>query len=242
MTSAFFCAAVLLCAVPFLAPCTFGVGAAASGLLSKVSEPLSENQQVAHLPTDQLRGWAHGPGPSLNVIPGSLIPTGSLVQDEHLAGARNASRRKHSLRTGAAQATEALAGLFAITDAASLGFLDINAPIEFSSMDPRRQLILSESPFLLLEGEDLRFSKDSAGRPAIARAGRRAKLSWIGPEGLCFALANRIHFRSGAGEIILEGMPAVASAGQYVRGDSLMSLNVRTRSVRVAGKVSITRF
>jgi hypothetical protein len=239
-SSTVFFGVTLLCAAPFLSPCTFGVGAVASKMISKAGEPLKLSKPLDHLPTDQLREWARRPGPKLSVVQTGSIRSNSLIQDAELVGARQATRKPRSLLSGAADATEFLAALIAITDAGTFAMMDTEPTFSTVDQELRKQLIISESPFILLQGRELPFSVATAGKPAVARARYSAKLSWIGPEGLCFALANRIHFRAGSDEIILEGMPGVASGGQYVRGQTLMSLNVRTRVLRVVGKAGIT--
>ena len=107
--------------------------------------------------------------------------------------------------------------------------------------DTRRQLAINEFPFVLLQGEDLIYlNQDQQPWPKIARAANRSKVTVITPDGTFFGIAQRIHFRSGSSEVILEGDPTVQSGQQHIKGtkpDTIMKLDFAKRRVTMNGPV-----
>lgn len=244
-----FVLAALACAVPWLTPCTLGLGTMASGLVNKVSRPLVA-EPLDYLPHPDLKQWAARPGPLLEVRTVRAMPASLFIRDDELPGdkTQNASRPGTDMRGRAGSFVGMISTLLAITDASTRSFLEegngdmgllYNMPGR--AEDDRRQLALSEFPFVLLQGEELRYLGDGKESwPALARADQRSKVTIITPDGTFIGIARRIHFRSSSTEVILEGDPTVQSGQQHIKGaraDAVMRLDFKKRRVTVSGPV-----
>jgi len=244
----FGCAACVL-ALPWLAPCTFGLGTMASGLVNKVSRPLVA-EPLDYLPHPDLKQWAARPGPMLEVRTVGAMPASLFIRDDELPGDKTkiASRPGTDMRGRAGSFVGMISTLLAITDASTRGFLEdgdgdmgILDDMPGRAEDDRRQLALSEFPFVLLQGEELRYLDDGEEHwPKLARADKRSKVTVITKDGTFIGIARRIHFRSSSTEVILEGDPTVQSGQQHLKGartDAVMRLDFKKRLVTVNGPV-----
>lgn len=248
-----FTGAVCLLSLPWLAPCTFGIGTAAAVGVKKAADlVLKDDPSEIPLPEKQLREWAAKPGPKLDVRSVSAMPASLLIAMEDLdrLGARQASRTG-GLSGGARGVAGASAGMIAsllvISDALTVSFLEkdnsggFDLPDLFPSAgrDRRRQLVLCQSPFVLLQGDSLRYV-DSGNRLQLAVALADCKVTVISPAGTFSGIAQRIHYRAGSSEVILQGNPTVMSGDQFIKGtrqDAMMRLDFQQRRVTVLGPV-----
>ncbi len=235
--------------LPWFAPCTFGLGTIASSAINQAAGSRNASP-LDHLPDPRLKQWAAKPGPWLEVITKKSIPHTLLITDaaltpdhpQALKAPRPGSRGK-----GAANDIIAfISTLAAISDAVTYGFLSSSSDFQPSEPpnaieDQRRQLVLCESPFVLLQGAEVVFMRQARGKwPALALATRQNKVTMITPDGTFFALANRIHFRASSPEVILEGNPTVQSGQQHIKSakpDTIMRLDFAKRRVTVNGPV-----
>ncbi len=236
---------IVLLTVPFLTPCTLGVGTGAAVLVDKMSGRLTSNSAYAHLPNKDLRDWAARPGPPLKVYEHVVMGQEVLVTDDELKGALIAPKPTTRLRSAAQTAANGLSGLLAAADFSMLFMLsgeDYSILPEDRQRDDRRQLVLCERPFILLQGLDLVYRAD--GNPkhvVVARASKCARITVITPEGSYFALANRIHYDHTRSEILLEGQPSLHSGNQWTKSAHLngwMKLNVGHKSVAINGSAA----
>ena len=229
--------------VPMLTPCTLGLGTAGSKLLDSTTDTLTPGP-LNHLPSKQLLTWAVKPGPELTVLQNQAVNRASLIATDELVNARQGSRTESSVRRGMATVTKGLADLLAMSDVMTLELTN-STRVSGGGSAPRQQVVLSESPYVILQGEQLRCTQENPGQVRLALASTRAKLTVITPEGSYFALANRIHFRHGSSEIILEGNPMIQSGHQHIsdaKAEALMSLSVSKKTVRVSGVGKETRW
>ena len=236
-----------LLSLPWLMPCTFGIGTMASSAINLAARPLATDP-LDYLPHPDLKQWAARPGPLLEVQAEKTIPRTLFIRDDELTkNASKAPRPSLSMRGKAGNIVGFVSKLLAITDATSRVMLEqgndaqIMDDIPGSTEDQRRQLAINEFPFVLLQGEDLVYLKqDQQPWPRIARASTRSKVTVITPDGTFFGIAQRIHFRAGSSEVILEGDPTVQSGQQHIKGtkpDSIMKLDFAKRRVTVNGPV-----
>ena len=247
---ALFILTVCALSLPWLTPCTFGLGTMASGLVNKVSRPLV-SQPLDYLPHPDLKQWAARPGPMLEVQSVRGMPASLFIRDDDLPEkqTRNAPRPGTDLRGTAGSFVGTISTLLAITDASTRSLLEGDGDGDTGILDDmpgraednRRQLVLSEFPFVLLQGEELRYVADGKDPwPKLARADTQAKVTVITKDGTFIGLARRIHFRSSSTEVILEGDPTVQSGQQHLKGartDAVMRLDFKKRRVTVNGAV-----
>lgn len=244
---------LLITALWCLTSCTLGLGTIASGLINYASRPLV-GQPLDYLPHPDLQQWAARPGPMLEVRTVKSIPSSLFIRDDELPekSAHKAPRPGVGIRGKAGQFVGRLSMLLAATDSATRDLLLANVhddeildkvPGEYD--DKRRQLALSEFPFVLLQGENLLYlSKINEPWPEIARADKHGKVTIITKDGTFFGIARRIHFRSSSSEVILEGDPTVQSGQQHIKGvrpDTIMRLDFAKRIVTVDGTVVVKK-
>lgn len=247
MQQSLFVVAAAIVSLPWLTPCTLGLGTVASGVINAAARPLV-SQPLDFLPHPDLKQWAARPGPMLDIQAVRSIPSTVFVTDAELPKktAHTAPRPATGLRGNTGNFIGMISALLAITDASTRGMLEgedgnLGVLDEFprSALDMRRQLILNEFPFVLLQGENLTYlDKEKERWPRIAQASKRSKVTVITPDGTFFGIAQRIHFRSGSSEVILEGNPTVQSGEQHIKGakpDAIMRLDFKARRVIVNG-------
>jgi hypothetical protein len=241
LKSSLFVTASGLLALPFLTPCTLGLGVAGAKLVNKASGGLDDSTDSSRLRDRRLQEWSRLPGPAYQVDQGVVVSRAALVSDLELKDARQApsefsfSRKVKSVMDGVSLALMA-------TDATTVAMLDSKTDSsilmpEFSRR-PRPQMVVSENPWLVLSGYDLRYVLDPAtGRILRARSAGAARISIITPQGASYALASRIHFDASCPELLLEGKPSFHSGDQWVKSgksDARMTLHPASRTLRLS--------
>lgn len=233
-----FVSAACLLSFPWLTPCV-GIwsAAAVNGAHDSITQ---RDQPLTRLPTQQLKQWAAKPGPKLTVIERQSIPSSSLVTAAELSDANGGMQAP---RPG----TLAGKGASAVVDGLTytLTWIDPFTWVSQNSMGmeptkPRRRLVLSETPFVMLEGQDIRFIRDGKNRSVRLAKGTNARVTVITPDGTFIAHAQDIHFRGPSQEVLLEQPYSLYSGGQYLRplkADALMKLNFIKRSVSCNGAI-----
>ncbi len=235
--AAFVSLSCLLC-IPWLTPCvgiwsSAGVNAAHDSI-TKRAEPLNR------LPDPRLKEWAAKPGPKLKVFENRTVSPNLLVSDEELSfknGGRNAPRPGTLVGKGASAVVDGVAHTLNWVDPYTLV---TGNSIGLEPTKPRRRLILCASPFVMLEGEQLRQVRDrKTGGIRLAKADN-ARLTIITPEGASTARAQRIHYRGPGSEVVLEGGVRLLSGQQNlapVKTDALVKMNFVERSVTCGSAV-----
>lgn len=226
---------VLLTSLLTLTSCKLHVVTLASKAIHRMTQPLASDP-LDHLLDPSFKQWAARPGPMLEVQAGKPVSSSLFIRDDELSkAARKAPRPSSGIRGKAGDLMGFVTTLLAIASASEredkLGSID----------DKRRQLAINEFPFVMLQGEELRYLKqEEQPWPRIARASSRSKVTVITPDGTFFGIAQHIHFRSGSSEVILEGDPTVQSGQQHIKGakpGTIMKLDFVKRRVTVSGPV-----
>lgn len=118
-----------------------------------------------------------------------------------------------------------------------------NGDIDVSPTKAHRQLILSESPFMLLDGTSLRFKRVGKNGPILLAKASNATLTIVTAEGKISAKAEYIHFSSTSEEILLVGCRNVASGAQRyaaeVWSSAQMTFNWRKNRLSCANKITM---
>ncbi len=233
-----FVTAACLLSFPWLTPCV-GIwsAAAVNGAHDSITE---RSEPLTRLPDARLKTWAAKALPKLVVFEHQSIPASLLVADAELAnakGGRNASRPGTLVGKGASALVDGLT--YTLTWVDPFTWVSQNS-MGMEPTKPKRRLILCESPFVMLEGETIRYTRDGkTGAVQLAKA-TDAKVTVITPDGSCFAGARTIHFRAPSSEVLLEQPFSIYTGLQSIRpikSGSLMKLNFLQRSVSCVGKV-----
>jgi len=228
-------------ALPFLTPCTMGVGIIGSKLISKVSEGLDDSTDASVLRDRRLQEWSRLPGPAYQVEQGVAVSRAALVSDLELKGARQ-GRSGFSFSRGVKSVVNGVSLALLATDATTVSMLASKSGTNVSTPDPgkraRPQIILSENPWLVLSGYDLRYVTDPAtGRILWARSAGAARISIITPQGASYALASRIHYDARHPGVLLEGSPSFHSGEQWIKsglGSAWMTLHPVSKTLRLS--------
>ncbi len=230
--------AACLLSFPWLTPC---VGLMSSAVVDTAHNSIARRDRPQErLPNAQLKAWAAKPGPKLKVIANAALPPHPQITDEEISadkGGLNAPVPGTIAGKGASALVDGVATALVLADPITWlsGFSMDDGPTK-----AHRQLVLSESPLVLLESVDLRYTRGGKNGPILLAKARHASLTIVTPDGKISARATHIHFSSGSQEILLEGSPSVESAGhRYTpkeRNDQ-MTLNWVKRSVSCAGDV-----
>lgn len=248
-----FMLAVCLLAVPWLTPCTLGIGTVGAALVSGASRRVEGDDEVRHRLRDpQLKAWAAKPGPQIKLNQQARIPRGMLVQDDELTAKGRilqVTSKDSVAQKGSTSAMNSVATLLALSDLTTqlVAGADSNTPLSPwpSKHKKRREILLSNSPYALLQAAEIVYSSNGSQPPKLLRASGGAKLTVITSDGTFFALANRIHLRGEGAEVVLEGNPTVQSGQQHIKAEkptALMTLNYVTRTVTIEGKARESRF
>ncbi|MBB5030870.1 hypothetical protein [Prosthecobacter vanneervenii] len=198
-----FVGAVCLLSFPWLTPCGTGVIAAA-GISGTRNAFTRGSEPEARLPTRQLRGWASRPASPFSVISSQPVPLSRLIGDEELvkaSGGQDAPYPGSLVGKGASALVDGVAGVFLAID--PLGWSDEDIKLDMNQFR-RRQLVLCESPYVVLQGTDLRFTRDGKKGPVRLAKAKYAVVSVITEEGSYSAAAKVIHYRGPSEELILE--------------------------------------
>lgn len=233
-----FVSTVCLVSFPWLTPC---VGIWSAAAVNGVHDSISKRDEpLAHLPTKQLKELAAKPGPKLKVLEQQSIPRSSLITESELSdanGGKDAPRAGSLVGKGASAAVDGLT--YTLIWADPFTWATKNS-IGMEPTKPGRQLILCESPFVLLEGDSIRFKRSGKDGPILLAHATGATVTVITPDGTFAARANDIHFRGPSEEVLLERPYFVRSGGQNLmpsNNDSLMKLNFIKRRVSCSGAV-----
>jgi hypothetical protein len=234
-----FVSAACLLSFPWLTPCV-GIwsAAAVNGMhdsVSKRGEPLNR------LPDAKLKQWAAKPLPRIAILSSQPVPAHLLVTDEELTyakGGRNAPRPGTFFGKGASALVDGVT--YTLTWADPFTWVSGNS-LGMEPTKPKRRLTLCESPFVMIEAEDIRFVPEGkTGGVRLAKASN-AKVTVITPEGSFFARAQHIHYRGPSQEVLLEQPWGVYSGTQNLspaKPGSLMTLNFMKRGVSSIGGVN----
>ncbi|MFN0079689.1 MAG: hypothetical protein ACKVY0_24765 [Prosthecobacter sp.] len=233
-----FVSAACLLSFPWLTPCV-GIWSAA-GVNGAHDSITKRDEPLARLPTKQLKQWAAKPGPKLTVMQRQTIPRNSLITEAELSaanGGRNAPRPGTLVGKGASAVVDGLT--YTLTWVDPFTWVSQNS-MGMEPTKPRRQLVLCESPFVLLEGNSIRFTRSGKNGPVLLARATGATVTVITPDGTFTARAQDIHFRGPSQEVLLEQPYSVHSGRQFLRfpkDGSLVKLNFVKRSVSCSGTV-----
>ncbi|MBB5030869.1 hypothetical protein [Prosthecobacter vanneervenii] len=234
-----FVGAVCLLSFPWLTPCAgIWFAAAVDSVHSVVTH---RDEREYKLPSKQLKEWAAKQVPKLKVRENQPIPSGMQIIDAELSaanGGRSASRPGTLVGRGASAVVDGLTSTLTWVDPATWLFYDT---LDTKPSTPKRRLILREKPFVMIEGDDLRYTSEGKNGPVRLARARKARLTVITPDGTCRINASAIHYRGpAADEVLLEGMDSVNTRTQVLwpanRGDAVV-LNFVNRSVSFSGRM-----
>lgn len=230
-----FVSAVCLLSFPWLTPC---VGIWSAVVVNVAHDSITRRDEpLARLPTKQLKQWAAKPGPKLTVIENQAISPSLLITAEELSAAKNAPLPGTFVGKGASAVVDGLS--YTLTWIDPFTWVSQNS----MGMEPtktRRQLTLCESPFVLLEGNSIRFTRSDKNGPVLLAHATGAKVTVITPDGSYFARAENIHFHSSSQEVLLERPFVIYTGPQSLvpeKSGSLMKLNFARRFVSCSGVV-----
>jgi len=233
-----FVSAACLLSFPWLTPCV-GIWSAAAvngahDSITKRDEPL------ARLPNRQLKALAAKPLPKISALEKQAISPLGRITDAELAaanGGRDAPRPGTIVGKGASALVDGMT--YTLTWVDPFTWVSRNS-LGIEPTKPLRQLILCESPFVVIEGQYIRFTREGNNGPVRLAKATNAKLTVITPEGSYFARAQNIHFRGPSQEVLLENPYTVVTGTQSVERvnpDSLMKLNFLKHQVSCSGAV-----
>jgi len=233
-----FVSAVCLLSFPWLTPCV-GIWSAlavngAHDSVTKRDEPLNR------LPDAKLKQWAAKPLPRIAVLAHQPVSDSLLISDAELSGAnggRNASRPGTLVGKGASALVDGMT--YTLTWVDPFTWVSGNS-LGMEPTKPQRRLVLCESPFVMIEAQDIRFVPDGkTGGVRLAKAAS-ATVTVITPEGSFYARAQTVHYRGPSQEVLLEKPWSVSSGTQRLmpaKSGSLMRLDFVKRGVSSKGGV-----
>ncbi|WP_395750059.1 hypothetical protein [Prosthecobacter sp.] len=231
-----FVSAVCLLSIPWLTPCA---GVMASAALDGVTSGATQ-RAAPGVPTQQLKEWAAKPGPKFKVERVRSIPKSLLISDEEVSAARGG---QSAPRSGAVLGR----GVVAVTEGVSdtLAMIDPLTWIAGDATDrgvgkSRRQLVLCESPYVVLQAREIRFVREGKNGPVRLVKARDAVITIITAAGSYSASAGFIHYRGPSQEVILETACTLKSGTQFFFGTTekngpVMRLNFVKRTVQSMG-------
>jgi hypothetical protein len=234
-----FVSAVCVLSCPWLTPC---VGIWASAAVNGAHDSITKRDEpLNRLPDPRLKEWAAKPGPKLAVFEHQTISKSLLVTDEEVSsahGGRNAPRPGTLVGKGASALVDGVSQTLNWVD--PFTFATGNS-LGVEPTKPKRRLILCESPFVMLEGEDVRFTREGKnGHVRLAKASN-ARVTVITPAGSHSASAGHIHYRGASQQVVLEHSYGVHNGPQFFRPaqpESLMTLNFVKHRVSCSGAVT----
>lgn len=233
-----FVSAACLFSFPWLTPCV-GIwsAAAVNGVHDSVTK---RDEPLNRVPDPRLKEWAAKQLPRIAILPGPPDTAGLHVTEEEVSarqGGRSAAKPGTMVGKGASALVDGIT--YALTWADPFTWVSGNS-LDMKPTKPDRRLVLCQSPFVMIEAQEIRFvSAGKAGGVRLARASN-AKVSVITPEGAMVARARYIHYRGPSEEVVLETPFGVYSETQNLlpaRPGSLMRLNFVKRGVSSPGGV-----
>ncbi len=202
-----FVSAVCLLSFPWLMPC---VGIWSAAAINGAHDSITKRDQpLNRLPDPRLKQWASKPGPKLTILENQPISKSLLVSDEELSsalGGRNAPRPGTLVGKGASALVDGVSQTLNWVDPFTLA---TSNSLGVGPTRPERRLILCESPFVMLEGKDLRFIRDGNNGPIRLAKAKEGTVTIITPEGKVSAKAGFIHYRGPSQEVVLEQQAVV---------------------------------
>lgn len=224
--------------LPWLTPCV-GIwsAAAVNGLHDSVTK---RDEPLSRLPDAKLKQWAAKPLPKIAVLAHQPVHDSLLIADAELSdsrGGRNAPRPGSFVGKGASALVDGVT--YTLTWVDPFTWVSGNV-LYMEPTKPKRRLVLCESPFVMIEAEDIRYAREGkSGAVCLAKASN-AKVTVITPGGSFFANAQHIHYRGPSQEVLLQQPWGVYSGTQSLspaKSGSLMRLNFVKRGVSSAGGV-----
>ena len=234
-----FVSAACLLSFPWLTPCV-GIWSAAAvdGTHNAVTH---RDDPMSRLPTAQLKKWAAKEGPKLEVYQNQPIPPGMAITDTELStanGGRTAPRPGTLVGKGASAVVDGLTYTLSWVDP----FTWIsNDSWRIKPSTPQRQLILREAPFVLLQGDEIRYIREGKDGPVRLAKAKNATLRIITPDGSYRIHAAAVHYHGPADEVLLEQPGGIYRSTQTLgprNHDSWIRLNFVKRTVSCSGKLT----
>ncbi len=198
-----FVSAACLLSFPWLTPCV-GIWSAMAvdGTHNAVSH---RDQDKIKLPTPQIEKWSEKMLPKLKVSENQPISPAMRIEDAELAwtkGGRNAPRPGTVVGKGVSAAVDGLTYTLAWVDPVTWVLED---GWRVSPSTPRRQLVICQSPYVVLQAQNLRFTREGKDGPVKLAKARNALVRVIAPGGSYSIWATEIHYRGPAQEMLLVG-------------------------------------
>ena len=233
-----FVAVVCLLSFPWLTPCV-GIwsAAAVNGVHDSVTK---RDEPLNRLPDAKLKEWAAKPLPRIAILASRPVPAGLLVADEEVAsrnGGRSAAKPGTLVGKGASALVDGMS--YTLTWADPFTWVSGNT-LDMEPTKPDRRLVLCESPFVMIEAQDIRYVPGEQKRGVRVAKASNAKVTVITPEGSFSARARFIHYRAPSSEVMLEQPYWVYSESQNLmpaKPGSVMRLDFVKRGVSSPGGV-----
>lgn len=234
-----FVSAACLLSFPWLTPC---VGIWSAVAVDGVHSAVTHNRgSDTRLPTEQLKEWERKAGPKLKVRENQPIPASMWITDAELSsanGGRNAPRPGTLVGKGASAVADGLTYTLAWVDPVTW---IVDDSLRMKPSTPQRQLILRESPFVMLQADEIRYTREGKDGPVRLARAKNARVTIITPDGSYRIFASSIHYRgTAADEVLLEKPESIRTATQTLgpkKRDEWMRLNFVKRTVTCSGKV-----
>jgi hypothetical protein len=234
-----FVTAACLLSFPWLTPCA---GIMTAALVDGTHNAVTHRDDpMSRLPTEQLKKWAAREGPKLEIHQNQPIPPGMAVTDAELStvnGGRTAPRPGTLVGKGASAVVDGLT--YTLTWVDPFTWIS-NDSWRMKPSTPQRQLILREAPFVLLQADDIRYTRDGKGGPVRLARARNATLTIITPAGSYRILAAAVHYRGPADEVLLERPGGIYTSSQIPTLVDQGRLNFVKRTLSSSGKVDDMR-
>ncbi|WP_395736223.1 hypothetical protein [Prosthecobacter sp.] len=234
-----FVSAACLLSFPWLTPCVGIWGAmAVDGTHNAVTH---RDRDKLKLPTPQLEAWSEKKQPKLTVSENQTVPASMRIEDAELAwtqGGRNAPRPGTLVGKGASAAVDGLTYTLAWVDPVTWV---VDDPWRVKPSTPRRQLVLCQSPYVVLQAQSLRFTREGKTGPVRLAKAKRALVTVITPGGSYSIWATEIHYRSPSQEMLLVGTGQIFTPQMKViepaKVDSSVKLNFVKHTLAFDGKL-----
>lgn len=237
-----FVSAAGLCSLPWLTPCV-GIWSAAAvdgvhNSITKRDEPLT------HLPTKQLKHWAARPGPTLTIIENQFISPDLRVSDDRFGHRKNAPHPGTLVGKGASAIVDGITETLIWVD--PFTWVSQNS-MGMSATRPLRQLVICESPFVMLEGQDICYYRHGKSLQIADAKVTNGTVTVITPEGRFSGRAGCIHYRGPSNQVLLEQPYGISSDKQRfypakMKSGVLMKLDFVKRIVTCNGPVTSQLF
>ncbi len=197
-----FVSAACLLSFPWLTPC---VGIWSAAIVDGAHNKVTHNRAAdTRLPSEQLKAWERKDAPKLKVRENQPIPASMWISDAELSsanGGRNATRPGTLVGKGASAVVDGLTYTLAWVDPVTW-IVDDSWRMKPST--PRRRLVLRESPFVLVESNEIRYTREGKDGPVRLARAQNAWITVISPAGSYEFHAESVHYRAPADELLLK--------------------------------------